>query len=94
MGHLVWQISGFKENPGAILVEWDCNTNDERCNDIQEFRLQKAFGNVILEKYLETNFIDCYRGRAGDLFSKICFLAISFLYVNFTAFQGMKFSVW
>lgn len=60
---LLKQISGLKENPGAILVEWECVTNDDRCNDIQEFCLQKAFGNVLLEKHLEANFNDCYRGK-------------------------------
>lgn len=48
------------ENPGAILVEWQ--NVEEQLNDIQEFRLQRVFGNVLTDKHLTANFVDCYTG--------------------------------
>ncbi|XP_044257887.1 cytokine receptor-like factor 3 [Tribolium madens] len=63
------QISQTVEKPGAVLVEWQ-SVDDERCVDIQEFRLQRAFGDVISEKHLETNFFDCYVGAETQFLVK------------------------
>ncbi|EEZ97840.1 Cytokine receptor-like factor 3 [Tribolium castaneum] len=63
------QISQTVEKPGAILVEWQ-SVDDERCVDIQEFRLQRAFGDVISEKHLEINFSDCYVGAETQFLVK------------------------
>ncbi|RZC37834.1 cytokine receptor-like factor 3 [Asbolus verrucosus] len=56
------QISQMTEKPGALLVEWHSVENDERWIDIQEFRLQRAFGDVTVEKHLTANFSDCFVG--------------------------------
>ncbi|KAJ8931938.1 hypothetical protein NQ314_015105 [Rhamnusium bicolor] len=56
------QITELIEKPGAILVEWQSIENEDRMTDIQEFRLQRAFGDVIMEKHLLVNFNDCYKG--------------------------------
>ncbi|KAJ3664620.1 hypothetical protein Zmor_000174 [Zophobas morio] len=56
------QISQTVERPGAILVEWQSVENDDRCVDIQEFRLQRAFGDVTAQQHLKANFSDCYLG--------------------------------
>ncbi|CAH0553936.1 unnamed protein product [Brassicogethes aeneus] len=56
------QISNLGERPGAILVEWQVVENEERCTDIQAFRLQRAFGDVVKEKHLIANFVECYKG--------------------------------
>ncbi|KAJ8984693.1 hypothetical protein NQ317_004952 [Molorchus minor] len=56
------QITELVEKPGAILVEWQSIENDDRSVDIQEFRLQRAFGDVTKERHLVLNFSDCYRG--------------------------------
>ncbi|KAJ8952962.1 hypothetical protein NQ318_006579 [Aromia moschata] len=56
------QITELVEKPGAILVEWQSIENDERMVDIQEFKLQRAFGDVCKEKHLMVNFSDCYTG--------------------------------
>lgn len=49
------------ENPGSILLEWQ--NVEEQLNDIQEFRLQRAFGNVLTDRHLSENFSDCYKGK-------------------------------
>ncbi|KAJ3628362.1 hypothetical protein MTP99_015672 [Tenebrio molitor] len=64
------QISQTSEKPGAILVEWHSVENDERCVDIQEFRLQRAFGDVNAEKHLMANFSDCYIGLESQFLVK------------------------
>lgn len=55
------QISSITEKPGSILVAWHSEI-DERLNDIQEFRLQKAIGNVLCNKDLVNNFNNVYTG--------------------------------
>lgn len=50
-------------------MEWQ-SVDDERCVDVQEFRLQRAFGDVITEKHLETNFSDCYTGQETQFLVK------------------------
>lgn len=62
MFYLLHQISEFIEKPGAIHVEWQHIDTEERMTDIQEFRLQRAFGDVTKEKHLLVNFKDCYKG--------------------------------
>lgn len=57
------QISSVVERPGSLLVEWKIGDCDERSGDIQEFRLQRAFGNVVKDKQLVVNFTDCYVGK-------------------------------
>ncbi|VEN48941.1 unnamed protein product [Callosobruchus maculatus] len=57
-----FQITQMTEKPGAILVEWQIVENEERMTDIQDFRLQRAFGDVIKDKHLIVNFNDCYKG--------------------------------
>lgn len=59
----LFQINNFIEKPGSIQVEWQSIDNDDRLTDIQEFKLQRAFGDVIKEKHLVVNFKDCYRGE-------------------------------
>nr|CAI5844304.1 unnamed protein product [Callosobruchus analis] len=56
------QITQMTEKPGAIMVEWQIVENEERMTDIQDFRLQRAFGDVIKDKHLIVNFKDCYKG--------------------------------
>lgn len=56
------QICSTIERPGAILVEWRSTDNDDRSNDIQEYRLQRAYGDVIKDEHLFANFRDCYTG--------------------------------
>ncbi|CAH1155075.1 unnamed protein product [Phaedon cochleariae] len=64
------QITECSEKPGAILIEWKSNDNEERMTDIQEFRLQKAFGDVSKEPHLVANFKDCYRGLDAQFLVK------------------------
>nr|CAH7718676.1 unnamed protein product [Callosobruchus chinensis] len=56
------QITQMTEKPGAIMVEWQIVENEERMTDIQDFRLQRAFGDVVKDKHLVVNFNDCYKG--------------------------------
>ncbi|CAG9772606.1 unnamed protein product [Ceutorhynchus assimilis] len=58
------QINTVSPKPGALLIQWQQSyeNNDDRVKDIQEFKLQRAFGDVIKEKKLAVNFIDCYTG--------------------------------
>ncbi|KAG5889281.1 hypothetical protein JTB14_007043 [Gonioctena quinquepunctata] len=56
------QVTELFEKPGALLIEWKNVEIEERMTDIQEFRLQRAFGNVVEDKHLLVNFKDCYRG--------------------------------
>lgn len=56
------QISSLKEKPGAILVRWNISDNDDHLSDVQEYELQKAFGNLINDKHLQDNFRTCYIG--------------------------------
>ncbi|CAH1985574.1 unnamed protein product [Acanthoscelides obtectus] len=56
------QVTQMTEKPGAILVEWQIVENDERMTDIQEFKLQRAFGDVTKDLHLIVNFNDCYKG--------------------------------
>ncbi|XP_030763265.1 cytokine receptor-like factor 3 [Sitophilus oryzae] len=57
------QIQKLTPKPGALLIEWQqkYDTGDDRVKDIQEFRLQRAFGDVTKQKNT-VNFLDCYRG--------------------------------
>ncbi|KAF7280628.1 cytokine receptor-like factor 3 [Rhynchophorus ferrugineus] len=59
------QIQKVSQKPGAILIEWEQNfdNNEDKVRDIQEFKLQRAFGDVVKEKNLSVNFIDCYKGQ-------------------------------
>ncbi|CAG9862248.1 unnamed protein product [Phyllotreta striolata] len=57
------QIHEMIEKPGAILVEWKITVdNEEKVTDIEEFKLQKAFGDVTKDKRLIANFSECFRG--------------------------------
>ncbi|XP_072393879.1 cytokine receptor-like factor 3 [Diabrotica undecimpunctata] len=57
------QIAELTEKPGAVLVEWKVVVdNEEKVTDIEEFRLQKALGNVYEDKHLVVNFHDTYKG--------------------------------
>lgn len=71
------QICEFIEKPGAIQVEWQHVDSEERMTDIQEFRLQRAFGDVNKEKHLLVNFKDCYKGCKNN-FSTSKFNEINF----------------
>lgn len=44
-------------------MEWENTDNEDRLTDVQEFRLQRAFANVVKEEHLIVNFKDCYRGK-------------------------------
>lgn len=65
------QITELIEKPGAIQVEWHNNDCEDTATDIQEFRLQRAYGDVIKEKHLLVNFKDCYKGKKYIFLSKI-----------------------
>ncbi|CAG9832635.1 unnamed protein product [Diabrotica balteata] len=57
------KIAELTEKPGAVLVEWKVVVdNEEKVTDIEEFRLQKALGNVYEDKHLVVNFHDTYKG--------------------------------
>ncbi|XP_023020995.2 cytokine receptor-like factor 3 [Leptinotarsa decemlineata] len=56
------QVTDLSEKPGALLIEWRNVEIEERMTDIQEFRLQRAFGDVVKDKHLVANFKDCYKG--------------------------------
>lgn len=56
------QITQISEKPGALLVEWQHLETDEHNTDIQEYRLQRAFGNTLKEKHLIVNFVDSFVG--------------------------------
>ncbi|KAJ8920490.1 hypothetical protein NQ315_005359 [Exocentrus adspersus] len=64
------QITELCEKPGGILVEWNSIDDDEKLTDIQEFKLQRAFGDVIKEKHLLVNFHDCYLGQETQFLVK------------------------
>ncbi|XP_060527310.1 cytokine receptor-like factor 3 [Cylas formicarius] len=57
------QIKTAQEKPGAILVEWEQRIdNEDRCRDVQEFRLQRVSGDVTKYTNLTDHFLDCYIG--------------------------------
>ncbi|XP_028129694.1 cytokine receptor-like factor 3 isoform X2 [Diabrotica virgifera virgifera] len=57
------KVAELTEKPGAVLVEWKVVVdNEEKVTDIEEFRLQKALGNVHEDKHLVVNFHDAYKG--------------------------------
>lgn len=64
------QISCTTEKPGSILVDWHSEI-DERLNDIQEFRLQKAMGNILYNKDLINNFSNVYTGVKLNIYRYI-----------------------
>ncbi|XP_019872756.1 cytokine receptor-like factor 3 [Aethina tumida] len=64
------QISELVQKPGAILVEWSVNADDERGSDIQYFRLQRAYGDVLNDKHLVANFVDCFEGLDTQFLAK------------------------
>ncbi|KAL1509645.1 hypothetical protein ABEB36_004351 [Hypothenemus hampei] len=57
------QIKSIIPKPGALLIEWQQSMdNDDKTKDIQEFKLQRAFGDVTKEKTITVPFLDCYSG--------------------------------
>ncbi|XP_066251379.1 cytokine receptor-like factor 3 [Euwallacea similis] len=63
------QINYIEEKPGALLVKWDRSweTNGEYQNaDIEEFKLQRTFGDVTKDNNLPVNYIDCYEGSSYE----------------------------
>jgi len=58
------QIKSLTPKPGAILIEWQQSheNSEDKIKDIQKFRLQRAYGDVLKDKNLAANFIDCYTG--------------------------------
>lgn len=64
------QICSTVERPGSIFVEWKSTDLDDRAGDIQAFRMQRAYGNVIKQKHLVANFNDCYIGPENQYLVK------------------------
>lgn len=56
------QINSAIEKPGSLLIEWKVNDYDDLLCDIQAFKLQKVFGNVLKDQRLEKCFSDCFVG--------------------------------
>lgn len=70
MSVFFFKISELVQKPGAILVEWSVNADDERGSDIQYFRLQRAYGDVLNDKHLVANFVDCFEGLDTQFLAK------------------------
>lgn len=66
LGHISYigpvQIGAILENPGGLFIQWQIACDlEEKYEDIKEYHLQMAYGDVTKNK--EANYTTCYIGN-------------------------------